>query len=515
MKYVLTNEQKNEIRRKYRENVNTLNRYLPRGQKISTSVRALNRKLNDPNTVKLYVQGNKLRKESEIKVKISQDLYEKYPSEEGKEYHLARVINLFLKPEDTPEAQEYNENVMKAYQKNPKALNQLITQRCLSVNQQNFMSGLLSNDPHGYGFDFYEKNKCFPDFGFSMGTDTLAQKDLNPTLAKYGEAINQNSQIYSDISCKFNTIDEGFLTIPELDEDQINTLTFDIDFQAEPLYESFKKKLKGERDEVAYELSRDIIKNAKKNGLDIQDPDFTLRYVAEKTNEDGTKTYLGMAKFFEKEEDDDSIRLIKLTDEEIAEIKKIYNKDYLEEEPYKDCFKNVKFDENFKNDVLTQYAIYTNKTSDKVDDLNITNVLAENKGGFWERLFNKTSPQFVSFREALNNYEKEKSPFYHNDELLKQRAAAYLNYKGVKSLDDINHLGSTAKQRALLCISAFKGKFEDVEGYDPLNKIMDDKSFKQPAFENEKDLDNDIIKDYEIVEDVKNDLEIEDDQLNK
>ncbi len=516
MDYVLTEEEKNRLIEKYINNVNNMNKFLTK--KISTSTRELEKRLNDPNEVKIYLQGKKLNEERLEKNRIAKELGVKYPHLGGeKSYTLERSIHLFMKPENTEENRRYNEELYKCYVEDPKGTTQFLTKKYFEINPKEFIISRLGKDPMGSSFDFYEKHKGFSDYGFTIGTDTFQDNDLNPTLDKYKEAINHNGQFFSDISGRFEHIDDSFFTIPKLTEQITDELLEADDFRDTDTYEEYEQADRIFSSQLAYDTSINNIKKAKAAGLDIQDPDFLFKYATEVTNPDGTKTYVGMNKYLNRKPKDTNLRLVKLTDEEVKEIKKIYDKDHLKNNKIVGIFDsmNEKVEENYKDNIFTQYGLYTNRNATQTSQLNTDGVIAENKGGFWERFLRRTSPQFKAFREAFKEYEKKDSPFYHNKDVLRQRAAAYLKYKKVENFNDIERLGSTGKQRALLCLSAFDGKMEDIKDFNTIEEPFK-APVKEQVFESEKDLENVEIKEYEIGEDIKeNNIEIEEDQLNK
>jgi hypothetical protein len=72
-----------------------------------------------------------------------------------------------------------------------------------------------------------------------------------------------------------------------------------------------------------------------------------------------------------------------------------------------------------------------------------------NKGGFFERMFNTTSPEYKRFIKALEDYNDPKSENYLNKDDLKDKASAYFDYKTSDGVS-FSKLNETERNRLAL-----------------------------------------------------------------
>ena len=147
------------------------------------------------------------------------------------------------------------------------------------------------------------------------------------------------------------------------------------------------------------------------------------------------------------------------------------------------------------NDLINLHEEFPSDAEHPIED-----ALAENKGGFFERLFRTTSREYKRFERLL---EQRKNGEGSREEL-KNAAVAYLVRKipgyegnGRPQLEDIERLSGTAKKKAMLCYktlaaclrsSAYEGKLGVISGaaestlrangaYDTLQQMRHDNSY--------------------------------------
>lgn len=94
MPYILTEQEKNDFRERYLQNVAKLNKYLPNGLKVSTDLKALNKRLNDPKEQRLYKRALEVRNKEERRNDLCNQLSNDngYLRTKGKTYALDRVV---------------------------------------------------------------------------------------------------------------------------------------------------------------------------------------------------------------------------------------------------------------------------------------------------------------------------------------------------------------------------------------------------------------------------------------
>jgi hypothetical protein len=152
-------------------------------------------------------------------------------------------------------------------------------------------------------------------------------------------------------------------------------------------------------------------------------------------------------------------------------------------------------------------------------------ILKKAKGGFFERLFRRTSNEYKNFKVAFKNFNDKDNPNYGNREILKASAMAYLKHK-FPNLDEnepidyklTENLTGTSLIRTSLCISVldklqYQDKMDTLENqFINPNKVNENEQNDFQKDINEAVEDKNLIK--ENIEEIDNNIVI-DNELNK
>ena len=169
--------------------------------------------------------------------------------------------------------------------------------------------------------------------------------------------------------------------------------------------------------------------------------------------------------------------------------------------------------------------LYNNK------NLSSKDILDKNKGGFFERLFRRTSSRYIAFKNAFDDFNNKDSVYFGNKEHLEEEATYYLKHKfpsfrGNNDLpkeEDIERLSGTSKKRALFALNVIKSINEERRKEEITNKIEESGFYEDFVKDNkqQENFQNLIKKEIEGVsndEAVLNDdseIILENDDLNK
>ena len=130
---------------------------------------------------------------------------------------------------------------------------------------------------------------------------------------------------------------------------------------------------------------------------------------------------------------------------------------------------------------------------------NLEAIKEANKGGFFERMFRRTSTQYKAFIQALKDYNDPKSENYLNKDLLRERAEDYFNYKTENGVS-FSRLDETSRGRLQL-VSAVIKTINEMERDNEKVERQIDKNLEEEqvvvreSFLNEKAVEDNVIID--------------------
>ena len=500
MRYYLTEQEKREIRNQYLENVRTINKYLSRRNKISTSLSDLNRKLNNPDEQRKYKKALEIQNDVKKRKEIFDKLASKYQKIPGREYLLERTLQFLI--DVRPGAEKYNEAIVKTYFEHPEATAQYYFQKAMELNPGDILKISKCDDMENLLYAYYEKNRALCDFAFCL-------KDAYPPSNP--EFLNDEAQKYFSKMCSsYETICnagnlaksyplKGFF-VPILNDRQQNELfrTKFFNDQPELNVACGDRKTQEYLSSILVNDLKNFSKEIEKGHYNIDRPGGMSYYVCR------NKATNKIESFEEKlrGEIKDDCEFITLDEETAKNVRKIYRGDYI-------ALENVKFPKPLPNDEYTsilnefryRYAMNNNKHLYKLEENSLYDMVKNVRRGFFEFMFQSTTDYTKNLKTALSDYENPRSADFRNSAKLKEVAQAYLDHKNVKTRDDVNRLSSSGKNRSLICLDL-------IAAIDANKKVIE---IKEKDIENDKD--DSVILINENGKNKTNELEVDPDEI--
>ena len=471
-KISLTQEEKNAIILRHRELVDEFNKYLPDDNKIPYD-NDLEKRLDNEAEVKYYKSlqaiGERERKQKEI----YQNLIKDFGDMPQERLSLARTFQSALKTENTEQAKEYNEKLYREYQSDPDKVFYKRYKEVLEFNPQKLLNAL---DDKQKLADFYLENQTVCDDAFVYDSAiTNKYFDINKDLQKSASGMSKTIESLNIAKkvCDADMVD--YFSFPKMTSEQYNmvmagnpTKYMTKGAPLQPKFNQFVAPAKPEEVKAEFQA----IKN---HGL-MLGKGFFLRYKAlqhdDKTNttkeipiEDAVKNY----------KSNGNITIEERSRNEIFNLRRIndtYDREYMN-------IWQEKFAKNYK---------------DKPFDFD--EIKEANKGGKFERLFNRTSKEYQTFIRTLGEYNNPESPNYMNKELLKETAQAYFDYKTERGIS-FNRIDKTGQDRLML-VSAVIQTINDMDNNEKevsakINNAIYEIDPERKQFLRENDLDDNLI----------------------
>ena len=492
--YVLTEEQKRELRRKYIENVRTANEYLSNGNKIKLDMDAFDKKLNDPKMQRLYLKGRELYQNYLEKKRISGEISRSITDQKipGRKYDLDRLLHSEMIISDDPEARAYNEQKIRNYILHPEAETERRYRELLNLDISDVAKFASSEDAKNFYIDFYEKNAAAIDLANETKLILSHCDPKTPALEQYVKQIGANFEVLANIQDIATSIKgEEFFTFPDnLTEEQYEELFGSSNYLIEQgdVAEANKNKI---THSMAMEPIEKDFKNffatCEQNNIDFSNGASLCGILATDTTTENKIQFTRYASIeaWKREHPDHEQNLVRrdsivdvdlnvdtleptvLTAEEVNQIKQITTVDHTLEEGYVNPQMPERFKEpvieKAKRDVLYNYALDNNLNLGDIAHKGIYGVADSYKGNWKERFFNTTSHQYKNFKENLKNFENPKNASYNRPQPVADSARNYLAHKGVTTVEEARRLPPPSDKRALLCLSVLK-TFEEQYG---------------------------------------------------
>lgn len=474
--FELTKEEKEEIINKHKKLVDEFNAYLPNEKKLSYDA-DLPKKLEDPTEVKYYRTLEAMQKRIIRQHEIEKEYMKNNPF--NRKLLMPRSFVYGLNTEGTDEAKEYNEKLFNEYRNNPEKIFYIRYQKVLEFDPQKLLDVL---DDRQKLLDFYMENQevCQDAFVFSSA---MALNDINPDLKEAVKGISKmiESLGYPALVCTRLTTDDCFV-FPKMTDEQARLI-----IEGNPLYMAGDSKYKGKFATMLEDVSSaDEIKNAFKvvtdHGYKLG-KDFFYRYEAlEHDDNTNTTKEISLDDGIKNLKDNGNICVRERAPEDVLGLKRI----------------NKVFDNEFSN-------FWKRKFSENYDKnpFDYNRIKYENRGGFFERLFSRTSPQYNAFISALKEYNDPNSQNYLNKTLLQNTAEDYFEYKTEEGVS-FNKMDETSRNRLQL-VSAVLKTFRDIEknGDEVFNEVnnkiagTDIQPVREPAVSKNEVEDNIISNDFD------------------
>ena len=511
MPYKFTEEEKEEIRRKYRENIRIINSYInPDGSRKQFEVKldmdGLNKKLNDPDYAYFHKKSIEVVQKEAKKKEIQDRLDKKFAYLKDKDhperYVMQRFMHDELIPSDDPVAEAYNEEKIKMYCLHPEAVAQRKFQEMFNVNVKQLAEIAKNSDEDAkmvaWASNDVNMAKAFEAFE-AYGTLTKFPKDmLTPEMKEYLDSVSRNYEMMIDTTEKMYKVKDVDLVLPALindnQENLLNLSNFGDDHpELAALVSKKNPGAVGLTLPDAKEKYNAFFKGLEKTNIDLEKDGALTEYYVE--NVGGKEKKVSVQKWINGKLDGKP-ELKKMSPEQVAGFKKIFKIDYTKEEGYKE----PEFPEKFKeppfkavrNDIALRYATKYNIPMHKIDEQGF-NLIAESiKGSVKERLFNTTSRQYKNLIQTMKDYDNKNHVGYHDSMPVKLAANDYLIHKGVRTREEAMILPSPAKERSLLCFDLIEG-FQKAEPENEKKLVPGSRFVKMP--------ENKIVREPAIPED--------------
>ena len=508
-RWKLTKQEKNELKRQYRQNVNYINQHLDPGNRnrVPLNMAAFERRLNDPKEVKLYKSGleyNRKAAAQEATYERIKNTYDQPFKLPGKTYALDRVIHCLMIPEISEEAEAYNREVVKQYREHPEAMAQTLLKKVFQVNPKYFDDYHRTQDFDGLMLDRYKRDEVIETTAFNIHhvlTDLKTAGLLNETVLQNKDAIEGNYEALGYSLTQIGAIkDDAYFTIPYIDVDSFMEVTTNAGGD-----NTFCRRL---------QASQTAVENQGPNRrgasavVDLQGPNERLnvpgamgRFIGEYTDEvTGEINKASPISRAIAGEEGGNFNTTVLPVSEIRKMDNVLNKDFTNEKGFKmpekpAMYRNVA--ETARSLIIEELAIRTQGNASKIDSDGLYSVADSYAGNFKERFFHTTSRQYKNFKSVLNKFENPRSRGYKDTNALKTAANEYLIHKGVHNLQEAMALPQPGKDRALLCLTTLE-KVQEAEGpqstylrpglREPVQVDLKKKGGYPPAIENAKDV---------------------------
>ena len=420
-KDLLTTAEKKALVSKHLSYISEFNSFLPESQKLVYNAEAFNAKLEDPAEIDQYRKGivrmEKLKRQSEIYAEM-ESRFGTPP--EGRHY-LNRNFLYSFKTEDSAEARAYNQRIYREYCENPEKVLYSRIRRLLSFNLKPFIDSL--NDEKAL-IDFYDANQelCEDAFVVSSMINNNAQGWVTPQLKNALNCIKKPLETLSE--CKKLALaaagENEYLTLPKLTPLQAQMVV-----AGNPNYlgddtnvalKNYMLNALGRSEGV--ESAAEYYQKFKNAGWDLG-KDFFVSYVAEEKNpQTGEIREVSFDAAFAHRP---FVTIRKRTADEIWHIKNV----------------SREYEREYSSAWIRNYEQRTHRRYD------VAAIERENKGGFFERLFKRTSRQYKEFLKTLKDYNDPNSKDFLNNDKLRKKGEAYKTHKfsGGRTIEDLNATG--------------------------------------------------------------------------
>ena len=449
MRNSFTDEEKRVLREKYLNNITRLNKYLPNGQKLRPNFREFNRKINDPKIQRMYIKGMEIAQNKIKRLKLFNELDQKYRYLRKPDHRYFMNRTLYYLLDLRPGAEKYNEALVKLYEEHPEAVSQYAYQKAMEFNPGEILKIAKVNDYENLAIDFYAKNRIDCDFAYCINDGVDREVPFTEDGQKYMGAVRYNYQLIHNVGGFINNINEEYLTVPTLTDDQKDALMEsrlreDDDEFLNRVMSNLDATIKATKNEV-----KTFSRNCVNGHYNIDRPGAFSYYVMKDNNRNKYLPFTDKLSGDIKTETE----LIQLDENTSKNIRRFYERDYIADE-------NVKFPRPLPNDVMAEYlnefryryALNNNKDLYKIEDQTLAQLHASVKKGFFEYIRNSTSQYTKDLQTAIKNFETPGNKDYQNKEKLKESAQAYLDHRGVHNRRDALRQSSAAKNRSLIAL---------------------------------------------------------------
>ena len=464
----ISNDEEKLILNNNQKLVDEYNKYLPEEFRLS-----YDSSITDTKEIKYYNTLKFIRERNQKQEEIYNDLKIRLGNIPTDRLLLEKSFKSSLKTENTADAKEYNESIYRKYQSDPEKLFYKRYKKVLEFNPNKLIE--IANDKQKIA-DFYIKNQPLCDDAFYF-KDAIKNPNSNVNRFILEKADILGNEI-ADLG-KIKEISEkniNYISYPKLNDNQINIINDKIP----DLIKEYKNLFNNEIDVKKYA-------ELKNNGL-IIGKGFYLKYMAL----DKDKKEIPLKDAFLNNKLKTDIEIKQRNKDDIFNLSRI----------------NDTYDREYLGIWINKFTEIYNKGPFDYDQIK-----EDNKGKFFERLFNTTSRQYKAFISALGEFQDPTSLNYMNKKLLKEKAKGYFDFKTEQGLS-LNNSDKTAKNRLMLAaavLKTFKEMENDaVEVEKEISSIINSNDIDRKQFLKEEDLEDDLSCDLiEDDQELENNLELE------
>ena len=405
----LTEKEKQEIIAKHKALVDKMNASLPDGMKVAVDEN-LEARLDDPKEVAVYRIGLEMKEKLRRQDKIFNDLESRFGKYTGEQNAFNRNLKFGFKTENTPEAIRYNEKLYDLYLHDQEKLAYFRYKDVLNFNPQKVYE--CGEDKQKLA-EFYRDNQqlCEDGFVIKSSLDYIKTpkplKDALICMKKPFEGLVDPANIVKGAT------GEEYFTLPKVTAEQCALLQSNnafMDDASETLKQNFTNIYNNiDNPKTCNQFLDQFVKKGYKF-----EPGFFVKYQAVNINpKNKVRTQVSFDEIFE--ENNPNVRIVERDKNAQRQIK----------------FVSSAFQNAYMNKWKERFNINSNKPQNG-SNLDVNNVEDSLKGGFFERTFHTTSPQFRYLMKTFKEYNDPNSEGYMNEERLNFAAEAYKKEKIAK-----------------------------------------------------------------------------------
>ena len=418
----LTQAEKDAIIARHHFIVDEMNKTL--GNALQYEDEAILQKMEDPKEVAVYRLHEQNVRDNEKRKQIMASLESKYGKGNLTENPMSRTIRFCFRPSDDPKDVAYNEQLYKDFISNPEKVVYREYSNILKLNPQDVYD---IGDDKQKAAEFYMQNTSFCQSAFAI----LSVLDKDEVSKALRDALGPMKASVETLTQFSNIVKQG-----GIDNFACPTLTMEQTAMAmaSPLFlnqqnEELNEILNQRLGASVLDSPHDYFQKFIDKGININDPDFLVKYKPVRTNpETGVKEKATFADFLKGKE---NVTLEERSKDEIFQIRTI------------------------NRSVQERYAIefqYRIAARLKESTFDVNRIADERKGGWMERkILNSTSPEWTSFIEAFKQYNDPEHPNYLRKDILKPKAEAYMQHKRDQGYESLEDMKGTALKRGTLC----------------------------------------------------------------
>lgn len=416
----LTQAEKDAILARHHQIVDQFNEVL--GGALQYEDDRILQKMEDPKEVAAYRLHQQNQVQEALRNQALADLVGKYGHGTIDPNPMARTIRYCLRTGDRPEDKAYNEKLYQEYLTDPNKIAYREYSKILKLNPKQLSD--LCDDKQAMA-EYYAQHTSLVEsaFTFQSALDASATskglRDALPTLKMPVESIKEFSNFVKQSGV------DGF-ACPTLTTEQT------VMAMASPMFvNQANPELNAILNHNLAPLSnpKETFKKFADYGLNIDDPDFLVKYKAVRTDPTtGERKNVSFDALFEQ--DDPNVRIETRSDEEIFQIRSI----------------NRAFQDRYAEKFQSRVA---DKLNQRIFD--IGRLENESKGNWVERkVLKSTSPEWAEFIEAFKDFNDPQSPNYLRQDILKPKAEAYREHQRQQGYGSLEDMKGTPLKRGTL-----------------------------------------------------------------